>query len=165
MNLLDFYIPEEILVAFTLLVLVFFLTKILWKPLMNVIDSRREAVDGMLQSAEDAKTIIAEMEEQRRNHEADLERQTIEKVKEARALAAREHDRIIAEAKEKAGKYAEAGEEKARRAYEQSMSESREAIISLALGAASIIVESSMDSERNRELIEAMLQKAGVGHG
>ena len=165
MNLLEFYIPEEILVAFTLLVLVFVLTKILWKPLMKVIDSRREAVDDMLTSAEDAKRIIAEMEEQRRNHEAELERRTVEQMKEARALAGREHDRIIAEAKFKAGKYAEAGEEKARRAYEQSMSEAGEAIVSLALGAATMIVESSMDSEKNRELIEAMLQKAGVGHG
>jgi len=165
MGMFDFYIPEEILVALSLLVLVFVLTRILWKPLMKVIDNRQSSVDEMLQSAEDAKAIIAEMEQQRADHDAELQRQTIAKINEARELAAREHDRIITEAKEKARKFAEAGEDRARRAYEQSMNESREAIITLAMGVASCIVESSVDSAKNRELIEAMLRRAGVGHG
>jgi F0F1-type ATP synthase membrane subunit b/b' len=44
------------------------------------------------------------------------------------------------------------------------MGESREAIIALSLGAVSKILETSMDSEKNRKLVEAMLQKAGAGH-
>jgi len=165
MNLLDFYIPEEILVALSLLILVLVLSRIFWKPLMKVIDNRQKAVDDMLQSAEDAKKVIAEMEEQRLNHDAELERQTVEKMKEARHLAAKEYDRIIAEAKDKAQMITQAGEDRARRVYEKSMSESRDAIITLAMGAASTIIESSMDSEKNRELIESMMQKAGVDHG
>jgi vacuolar-type H+-ATPase subunit H len=74
------------------------------------------------------------MELQRASHEAELERQAAIKINEAREIATREHDRIIAEAREKAHKFVEAGEDKARRAYEQSMSESREAIITLGLG-------------------------------
>jgi len=165
MNLFDFYIPEEILVALSLIVLVFVLTRILWKPLMKVIDSRQTAVDDMLQSAEDAKKIIAEMEEQRLTHDAELASQAALIVNEARELAAMEHDRIIAEANAKAQRIAQAGEDRARRALEQSMSQSRETIVTLALGAASIIVESEVDSGKNRELIESMLQKAGADHG
>jgi F-type H+-transporting ATPase subunit b len=165
MNIFDFYIPEEILVAFSLIVLVLILTRILWKPLMKVIDDRQNGVDDMLQRAEDAKKIIAEMEAQRADHDADMERRLVDKMKEARELAGREHDRIIADAQEKARKFVEASEEKARRAYEQSMSESRGTVIDLALGAASIIMESSMDSVKNRALIEAVLQKAGVDNG
>jgi len=45
------------------------------------------------------------------------------------------------------------------------MSESREAVITLALGAAAAIVESSMDSEKNRALIDSMLRKSGMIHG
>ena len=165
MNIFDFYIPEQVLVAFSLIVLVLVLKRILWKPLMKVIDSRQAGIDELLQRSEDAKKIIAEMEEQRANNDAELERQTLEKMKEARRLAGVEYDRIIAEAEEKARKFVEAGEEKARRTYEQSMSESREAIITLALGAASAIVETSMTTEINRKLVEVMLRKAGVGHG
>jgi len=165
MNLLELYIPEEILVALSLLVLLFVLTRLFWKPLIKVIDNRQAGVDDMLQRAEDAKKVIAEMEEQRASHSAELERQVVEKMKEARELAGREYNRIVAEAEEKARKFTEAGEGNARRAYEQAMSESREAIITLALGAASIIVESSMDSEKNRELIDVILEKAGVNHG
>jgi F-type H+-transporting ATPase subunit b len=165
MNIFDFYIPEEILVAFSLIVLVFVLTRILWKPLMKVIDNRQKNVDDMLQSAEDAQKIIAEMEAQRSNYNAALERQAIEKMKEAHELATHEYNRIIAEAEEKARMLVEAGEGKARRAYEQSMNESQEAIIKLSLKAASVIVESSMDTDKNREFVEAMLLKAGVEHG
>lgn len=161
--MLDFYLPEEVLVAFSLLVLLFVLTRVFWKPLMKIIEDRQKGVDDMLEQADDAKKVIAEMEEQRRSHDADLERQVVEKMKEARELATREYDRIIAEAEKKARMITEAGEMKARRAYERSMSESNEAIINLALGAASIIARSSMDSEKNRQLIEAMLQKQAAG--
>ena len=126
--------------------------------MMKIIDDRQESVDDMLQRAEDAKKVIAELEEQRIKQKAELEREATQKMKETREQASREYDRIIAEAEEKARMHVEAGEEKARRAYEQSMSESREEIITLALGAATIIVKSSMDSEKNRELIEAMLK-------
>jgi F-type H+-transporting ATPase subunit b len=164
MNLFDFYIPEEILVALSLLVLVFVLRRFFWRPVIKIIDNRQKSVDDMLQGAEDAKRIIAEMEEKSARHDAGMEQRIAEKTKEARERATREYDRIIAEAEEKAHTIVEAGEEKARRTYEQSVSEAREAVVMLALGAASAIVESSMDSEKNRELIEAMLQKAGVGH-
>ena len=162
MHLFDFYIPEQVLVAFSLVVLVFVLTRILWKPVMKVIDDRQNGVDELLRRAEEARRLIADMEEQRVSHGAELERQTLEKIKESRELAEREYDRIIAEAEEKARQFAEAGEEKARRAFQQSMDEAREAIITLALGAASAVVETSLTTAANRKLIESMLDEAEV---
>jgi F-type H+-transporting ATPase subunit b len=164
MNLLDFYIPEEILVALSLLILLFVLKRIFWKPVMKIIDDRQKGVDDMLKSASDARGIIAEMENQRIHHDEDLERQVIVKMKEARERAGREYDRIIADAEAKARKLVEAGEERAQRTYQQVMNESQEAIISLSLSAASKIVETSMDSAKNRELIGSIIQKAGVGY-
>jgi F-type H+-transporting ATPase subunit b len=164
MNLLEFYIPEEILVALSLLILLFVLQRIFWKPLIKIIDGRQKGVNDMLQSAEDARGIIADMEERRARHDEEMERQIIVKMKEARERAGREYDRIISEAEAKARMIIEAGEERARREYQQIMNESQEAIIALSLGAASKIVEISMDSGKNRELIETMLLKAGVGH-
>jgi F-type H+-transporting ATPase subunit b len=164
MNLFDFYIPEEILVALSLFVLVVVLRRFFWKPVITIIDNRQKSVGDMLQGAEDAKRVMADVEEKRARHDAEMEHRIAEKTKEARERAAREYDRIIAEAEEKAHRIVEAGEEKARRSYDQSMAEARDAVVMLALGAASVIVESSMDSEKNRELIEVMLQKAGVSH-
>jgi F-type H+-transporting ATPase subunit b len=164
MNLLNFYLPEEILVALSLLILLLVLKRFFWKPVIKIIDERQKDVDDLLQSAEDARGIVTEMEKQRANHDEELERQVIVKMKEARERAGREYDRIIAEAEEKARKITEAGEERARREYRQIMEESREAVIALSLSAASKIVETSMDSEKNRELIEVMMRKAGVSH-
>ena len=169
MNIFDFYIPEQILVAFSLIVLVFVLTKILWKPLTNIIDNRQKDVDDMLRSAQEAKAIVADMEKQRVNHNAELERLIADKTNEARERAAREYNRIVAEAEEKAHSIIKMGEEKAARDYQQMISESQEAVIKLALGAAAAIVESSMDSEKNRALIDSMLErgfrKSGMSHG
>jgi len=165
MDMFDFYIPEKIFVALSLLILVYVLKRIFWEPVMRIIDDRRKGVDDMLQSANNAQRLIDKMEQQRAHQESYLERQASERMVEARERAGREYERIINEAKEKAHKIVAAGEEAAGREYRQVMVKSREAIISLALGAASIIVESSMDSEKNRELIEAMLTRAGVGHG
>jgi len=165
MDMFDFYIPEKIFVALSLLILVFVLKRIFWEPVIRIIDDRRKGVDDMLQSANDAQRLIDKMEQQRAHQESYLERQASERMMEARNRAGREYERIINEAKVKAHKIVAAGEEAAGREYQQVMVKSREAIISLALGAASILVESSMDSEKNRELIEAMLKRAGVGHG
>ena len=165
MNIFDFYLPEQVLVAFSLIVLMIVLTKILWKPLTNIIDSRQKGVDDMLQSADEARRIVADMEKQRVNQSAELERLIADKTNEARERAAREYNRIVKEAEEKAHSIVKAGEEKAARDYQQMMSESREAVIALALGAAAAIVESSMDSEKNRALIESMLRKSGMSHG
>jgi len=165
MNIFDFYLPEQVLVAFSLIVLMIVLTKILWKPLTNIIDSRQKGVDDMLQSADEARRIVADMEKQRVNQSAELERLIADKTNEARERAAREYNRIVKEAEEKAHGIVKAGEEKAARDYQQMMSESREAVIALALGAAAAIVETSMDSEKNRALIESMLRKSGMSHG
>jgi len=165
MNLFDFYIPEEILVALSLLVLVFVMAKIFWKPLMKTIDGRQAYVDGMLQSAEEAQKAVDDMELQRAEHGAQLERRAAQVMKEARELANWEHGRIIAEAHENARMIVQAGEDRASRAYEQCMAESREAIVALALAAAAKIVESSVDTDTNREFIEAVLQTSGAGHG
>ncbi|MCL2174710.1 MAG: ATP synthase F0 subunit B [Treponema sp.] len=165
MNIFDFYIPEQVLVAFSLIVLVIVLTKILWKPLTNIIDSRQKDVDNMLKNAEEAKAIAADMENRRVNQSEELERLITDKTNEARERAMREYNRIVAEAEEKAHNIIKAGEEKAARDYQQMMSESQEAVIKLALGAAAAIVESSMDSEKNRALIDSMLRKSGMSHG
>jgi F-type H+-transporting ATPase subunit b len=164
MNLLDFYIPEEILVALSLLILLFVLKRIFWKPVIKFIDDRQKDVNDMLQSAEDARGIISDMAEQRIRHDENLDRQTILKMNEAREHAGKEYDRIIEEAKDKARKIIEAGEERAEREYRQIMNESQEAIVKLSLGAASKIIEASMDSDKNRKLIETMLHEAGVAH-
>jgi len=165
MNIFDFYIPEQILVAFSLIVLMLVLTKILWKPLTNIIDNRQKDVDDMLHSAQEAKAIVADMEIKRVNQNAELERLITDKTNEARERARREYNRIIAEAEEKAHNIVKAGEEKAAREYQQMMSEAQEAVVTLALGAAAVIVESSMDSEKNRALIDSMLRKNGIIHG
>jgi len=165
MNIFDFYIPEQILVAFSLIVLMFVLTKILWKPLTNIIDTRQKDVDDMLNSAQEAKALVADMETKRVNQSAELERLITDKTNEARERAGREYNRIVAEAEEKAHNIIKASEEKAARDYQQMMSESQEAVIKLALGAAAAIVESSMDSDKNRALIESMLRKSGMSHG
>ena len=165
MNIFNFYIPEQILVAFSLIVLMIVLTKILWKPLTNIIDNRQKDVDDMLQKAKEAKTIVADMETKRANQNADLERLITDKTNEARERALREYNRIVKEAEEKAHSIVKAGEEKAARDYQRMMSESQEAVIKLALGAAAAIVESSMDSEKNRALIDSMLRKSGMSHG
>jgi len=89
MNIFDFYLPEQVLVAFSLIVLMIVLTKILWKPLTNIIDSRQKGVDDMLHSAEEAKRIVADMEKQRVNQSAELERLIADKTNEARERAAR----------------------------------------------------------------------------
>lgn len=164
MNLFYFYLPEEIFVALSFLVLVIVLKRIFWKPIIKMIEDRQQLVSNQLQDAADAQTIINKMQKQQATQNIELEQLAIEKTKEAHEHAAQEYERIICEAREKAQAIINSGEEKAKRHYQQAIKDSKEAITSLALTATAAIVESSVDNTTNRTLINAILSRAGVGN-
>jgi F-type H+-transporting ATPase subunit b len=80
----------------------------------------------------------------------------------ARARAASEYDKLIAEAKKDASIIITKAREDADRREGELLREIKEKAASLAIAAASKVLEANMDSERNRELVERFLHREGV---
>lgn len=90
-----------LLVVFILLVV--FLKKYAWKPILGAINDRNNAIDKAMFAAEEARAEVAQMkaDNERIINEAKLQKEAI--IKEARAVS----NKIIAESKEKAGEEAQ----------------------------------------------------------
>ena len=162
MNLFHFYIPEWFFVALNLLILTFILHRLLWKRVLSILDARQQKITSSLEDAEAAERGRREFEAGRETRQAELETMTVEHMKDARIRAGQEYDRIIAEAEEKARAIIVSAESSARRERETMLLSARAEIVSAAIEAAGLLVESQMDSERNRTYVESLLLREGV---
>lgn len=160
MNLFDFYIPEWIFVAINLIVLTAVLTKVLWKPVNRILEERKAMVEKGISDAREAEKAKADIEVKQAAFEDDMHRETAEQMKQARVRAGHEYDRIISEAQEKSRKIISAAQVSAEHERESMLSSVRKEIVVTSLDVAEMLVEKSMDSEENRRLIEAYLQKS-----
>jgi F-type H+-transporting ATPase subunit b len=165
MNLFDFNVPEQILVALSLLILVIVVRKFFWKPMMKMIEDRQKGVDDLLADAEDAKSQIAKMEEERQSQKAQLDQLIADKTNQARDDAKAETDRIISEAQSKAREIISSAEQQSKREHDQAVADSKKEIAALAISAAQTVVGSNMDNDKNRALIDSILNEQGEQNG
>lgn len=80
------------------LLLLFFLKKFAWKPILSMVDQRNNAIDKAMNAAEEARAEVAQMkaDNQRIIQEAKLQKEAI--LKEAKQTS----DKIVADSKDKA---------------------------------------------------------------
>lgn len=157
MNLLDFYIPEWFFVAVNLLILMLVLRALLWKPVNRILDEREERAEKAASDAKEATEMKAEMERLRQQFDVDLETNTVEMMKDARARAGHEYERIVADAEKKAERILAEARAKAEREYSGVMAEAKKQIVAAALDISGMLLSSSVDSEQNRALLNNYL--------
>ena len=162
MNLLSFYIPEWVWVAFNLLVLIIVLRRILWKRVGKVLDERMDMVTKTGQDAEEAARLRTEMEQLRTLLDMEMDVKTAEMMQEARTRAGHEYDRIVAEAETKAGLIVSAAKTKALQERDAVLADLRRQVASTAVEATGILLRENIDSERNRRILEDFLAEREV---
>jgi len=158
MNLLDIYIPEWFFVALNLVILVLILKKLLWKPVLGILETRQEIAARADQDAEEAERLRAEMERLRAELDAEMAVRASELMTEARGAAGREYDRIVAEAETRAETIVKLAGMRAEQERERIMSGAREQMAAAVLDVAGSLIRANMDSERNLLLIDEYLK-------
>jgi F-type H+-transporting ATPase subunit b len=149
---LNYY--KFIMAALNLLILYFVLRKILFKPVNDFMEKRTQSIRDSIDDAEAKK---AEALAMRQDYEAQLAsaKSEIEKMMDdAAARAEKEHERLIAEARKEAETLVEKTREKLAYERDEMLREVRNQVASLALAAASKVVEANMNTERNKALVE-----------
>lgn len=162
--------PEDILkllatniVAF--LIFVWVLRKFAWGPLMSMLDERKAKIQGDFATAEGK---VAEAEQLRLDFEAklaeikSLEREKLqEAAKRGEDLAAR----LEAEAKDKAQNILGKGEAELEREVASARSELRAQVVTMAIGAAEMLIKDRLDEVKHRQLVEDYIQSLGEVRG
>ena len=143
-----------------LVVLYLLLRHFLFKPVMGIMDKRRQIIEDGLRNAQDAQNDAMKMKQEYEDALKGAKQESVQIVENARSAAKNEYDRIVAEAGEKAGSIIENAKETVRVERERTMRELQGEIAGLAVASAVKIVGKTAD----QDLYDQFLKEVGGTH-
>lgn len=144
-----FYLAFQIV---NFLLLVFLLHRLLYRPVLNMLDQRKERIREGQEAAQQART---EAEQLRAEYERQLEESRAHArkiIEDATAAAERLREESVANAQQEAQRILEKGQEELRAEVAHARRELRQEVATLSVAVAGKLIQESLDSEKNREL-------------
>lgn len=143
------------------IILFWVLKKILFKPVLNIIDSREQAIKTDIAIGEQAKTkgLALKDEYEQKLLVAKTEGQEI--IKQATLRAEQKSEEIISAAKEEANSLKDRANKDIVQEKEKVMNELKNDISSIAILAASKVIEKDIDQAKHEEMINKFIEEVG----
>ena len=137
------------------------LKKILFKPVLNIIDSRENAIKADIATGEKAKNegLALKSEYEKKLSVAKSEGQEI--IKQATIRAEQKSEEIISNAKEEANSLKDRANKDIAQEKEKVMNELKNDISSIAILAASKVIEKDIDQAKHEEMINKFIEEVG----
>ena len=150
--------PNLLITQIINFVILFVLLRLLlYKPILGMLDSRKQKIQESLEYAERVKRDAAEQQKE-------FDRKLGEARREAQAASAaaaqvgeKEREAILAQAREDARKLVEQAKGQIEYERKQMMSDLREQVVGLSLLAAQKVVSQSLDDQAHRQLVSDFL--------
>lgn len=143
------------------LLMIFILTKLLYKPFLNVLEKRKNYISDSLAAADkdkaEANKLLAEYKAQLA--EATSEASKI--IQESQQAAEKMKKEIEVAAQERADSILDKAEKTIAREKDQAFAELKKEVLNLAVEAASVVLKKELDAQAHRQLIDEFLKKAG----
>ena len=146
-----------------LLLIFLILKKFLYKPVQNVMSKRQEEIDAHYKTAEDAEKDALEAKEkyETKLSSADSEAEAI--LKEAALRADRRGERIVEEAREKAGVIVRQAQAEAALERKKATEGIKREIVDVSACLSEKILEREIKTEDHRKLIDSFISEIGEG--
>ena len=144
-----------------LLILYFILKKLAFKPLTNMINSRKKEIDDMYSDAESSKEAAEVMKseyEEKISH-ANEESEAI--LKNAVRRAQLKEEEILKEANAQATRTLERAEEQIELEKKRALNEVKNEVFSMAIGIASAVIERDISEDEHKALIDDFINTIG----
>jgi F-type H+-transporting ATPase subunit b len=145
------------LIIFGLLLVL--LSKLAWKPILNSLKMRENAIADSLSKAEqaraDAEKLIAETERQRKLNEEQLHKQ----LREGKEYAERMRTEMSAKAQEEAKKMLDQAKSQIERDTQIAIAQLRNEAADIAVAAAGKLMDESMTDEKHRKIVEKFISE------
>lgn len=154
--------PSFIWTAVNLIILYVILRKILFKPVNDILEKRTNSIKSSLDDAERARTDAAQLKQDYEQRLKNAQKEADRIISEARARAQNEYEAIVNEAQENAYKILGKSKMEIEHERQQMTKEIKNQMASLAIAAASKVLEANMDNESNRAIVDKFIDKAGV---
>ena len=136
------------------------LTKFLYKPFLNVLNSRKQSIQDAL---DDAALLNRKADEKMENYNkriANAEAEGREIIKEAKIKADAQARKIVEDANKQAGQIMSRAQENIEREKEKAMEEMRHEIAALAILAAEKIVEKEIQNIGQEAIVDDVIRQA-----
>ena len=154
-------LTEFVFYVINFLILVGLLTKFLYRPFLNMLETRKQSIQDALDNAE---LINRRADEKMENYDRQivkLEEQGREIIKEAKERAEKQADEIIEDAHSKANSIIVAAERQVELEKQKALEEMKQQVATLALLAAEKIVERSIAQVGQDQIVDEIIEQAG----
>jgi len=157
------FLFDTIVLALSILVLFTLLSYLLFNPVRDLLEKRKQRVlnDQETAKREKEEAIIFKEEYERKLKEVDKEAQEI--LSEARKKAKRNEAKLIAEAKEEAARIVERANADIELEKKRALDDMKQEMITIASMMAEKVVTASIDANVQESLIEDTLKEMGEG--
>ena len=145
-----------------LLILYFFLKKILFKPVKNMIDSRQKEVDDMYSSAEEAERTAKALEVEYTEKIAAASAEGEEIIRTAQRRAVLREEEIIKEAEATAERIVERAGEQIELERRRAVNDIKDEVSAMAISIAEAVIERDISEGEHRELIDSFIDNMGA---
>ncbi|MBP1737454.1 MAG: synthase, subunit b [Oscillospiraceae bacterium] len=153
---------QFIMEVLNLIILFVVLRKLLFKPVTEFMEKRTNAIKASIDDAEAQKTAAYALKAQYEQQLSEAKGTMENMIDEATAKANRRSEQIIAAAQEEAGVLLANARVEIERERQKMLREIRVQVVELAIGAASKVVESNMDTGSNKVIVDKFLDEAGA---
>jgi len=139
--------------------LLILLSKLAWKPILNSLKMRENAIADSLSKAEqaraDAEKLIAETERQRKLNEEQLHKQ----LREGKEYAERMRAEMSAKAQEEAKKMLDQAKSQIERDTQIAIAQLRNEAADIAVAAAGKLMDESMTDDKHKKIVEKFISE------
>ena len=143
------------------LILFFVLKRILFKPVTEFMDKRTQGIENAIQEAEDKKQESDRLKDEYEQKIQDIQLERNKIIEEATQKARIKTDEILEIANEEAKQILEKAKNEIDREKQKMMNELKDEISTLALLAASKVIEKDLDSNTHEQMIQQFIDKVG----
>lgn len=153
-------VRDLLIQLFATIILFVVIRAFLWKPITNILEKRREAIDDALESAKTSRENARALEADLATQLAEAKNQVKELIAKAEKDANLRKDQIISEAKEEAKRRLENLEVELEQEKNNMQKQIKKEIVDIAFLAAEKIVAKEIDQDKYMDVVDEILKGA-----
>lgn len=146
-----------------LIVFFLILKKILFKPVMGMIEKREQMINGQIQDAEQKNTQAGLLKEKYEGELKNANQEAARIVKTAKERGKEEYQRILKDANEEASKVIADANKTIETQKEKAIQGIQNEIAGMTIAAASKVIQENVDQAANEKILDDFLKEAGAG--
>lgn len=144
--------------AVTFLLLLFLLKKLAWQPILTALDDREKNIKSAIERAEKAKEDAEKTLEENKKALQNAEVESDRIIKEGKEYAQKMKDEIVEKAHTEAKKMTENAKHEIEQEKQRALMALRDEVAELAVKGAEKIIRTNLDAEKQKAVIEGMLE-------